>query len=166
MNFSDQLKQYRKQFSLNQAELAKLLEVSPRSIWKWENGVFPHILTEEGVIQRLNQEYSSNIESIKSTMISKGCCDSLTEDSMINISTALNDCEWAKSKWIDNDWKDCIFWISNAILQLGYARSKIALHQKLENHEGSSAYFPGYITGEITGDCELHDQYKLRGYHS
>ncbi len=54
MTFSDQLKQYRKQLSLNQAELAQFLEVSPRSIWKWENGELPHILTQEAALNRLN----------------------------------------------------------------------------------------------------------------
>lgn len=87
MNFSDQLKQYRKQFSFNQAELAQFLEVSPRSVWKWEKGELPHILTQEGAIQRLNQSPPVN-----------------------------------------------------------------------------STYFPSYITGEILGDSELHDQYKIKGY--
>jgi len=63
MNFSDQLKQYRKQFSLNQAELAQFLEVSPRSVWKWENEELPHILTQEAVLNRLNQNFNDNENS-------------------------------------------------------------------------------------------------------
>jgi len=54
MTFSNQLKQLRKQLSLNQAELAQFLEVSPRSVWKWENGELPHILTQEAALNRLN----------------------------------------------------------------------------------------------------------------
>jgi len=53
MTFSDQLKQLRKRLSLNQAELAQFLEVSPRSVWKWENGELPHILTQEAALHRL-----------------------------------------------------------------------------------------------------------------
>lgn len=81
MTFSDQLKQYRKQFSLNQAELAKFLEVSPRSVWKWENGVFPHILTQEGAIQKMNQkkiQIQLNIQ--KEALEAADECLSLIED--------------------------------------------------------------------------------------
>jgi len=51
----------------------------------------------------------------------------------LNIGTAVNDCEWAKSKWIDGEWDDCVMWINNAISQLESARSKIQAHQKEEN---------------------------------
>jgi len=54
MTFPNQLKQLRKQLSLNQTELAQFLEVSPRSVWKWENGELPHILTQEAALHRLN----------------------------------------------------------------------------------------------------------------
>lgn len=52
---------------------------------------------------------------------------------ILNIGTAVNDCEWAKSKWIDGEWNDCTMWISNAIAQLESARSKIYAHQESEN---------------------------------
>jgi hypothetical protein len=55
------------------------------------------------------------------------------ESSVLNIGTAVNDCEWAKSKWIDGEWDDCVMWINNAISQLESARSKIQAHQKEEN---------------------------------
>lgn len=52
------------------------------------------------------------------------------ESAILNIGTAVNDCEWAKSKWIDGEWNDCTMWISNAIAQLESARSKIYAHQE------------------------------------
>lgn len=55
------------------------------------------------------------------------------ESSFLNIGTAVNDCKWAKSKWIDGEWNDCVMWISNAIAQLESARSKIQVHQQEEN---------------------------------
>ena len=55
------------------------------------------------------------------------------ESAILNIGTAVNDCEWAKSKWIDGEWNDCTMWISNAITQLEAARSKIYAHQESEN---------------------------------
>jgi hypothetical protein len=60
------------------------------------------------------------------------------ESSVLNIGTAVNDCEWAKSKWIDGEWDDCVMWINNAINQLESARSKIQAHQKEENETSPS----------------------------
>jgi hypothetical protein len=57
------------------------------------------------------------------------------ESAILNIGTAVNDCEWAKSKWIDGEWNDCTMWISNAIAQLESARSKIYAHQESENEK-------------------------------
>ncbi len=160
MNFSDQLKQYRKQFSLNQAELAQFLEVSPRSVWKWENEEFPHILTQEGVIHRLNQEYSPYATATKLSMMEKSNTYSFVKAGLINISTAINDCDFAKSKWLDCEWGDCISHLNNAIISIRYAIDKIYLHQESQ-HSGHNMFTPSV---KITGDCELHDQYKLRGY--
>lgn len=57
------------------------------------------------------------------------------ESSVLNIGTAVNDCELAKSKWIDGEWNDCLMWINNAIAQLESARSKIQAHQQEENDQ-------------------------------
>jgi len=53
-NFADALKATRKLLGLNQAEVAAVLDVSPRAIWKWENGIAPPLaLTAEGALARL-----------------------------------------------------------------------------------------------------------------
>jgi len=62
------------------------------------------------------------------------------ESAILNIGTAVNDCEWAKSKWIDGEWNDCTMWISNAISQLESARAKIYAHQESENDEMTSTH--------------------------
>ena len=54
INFADALKATRKKLGLNQAEVAAFLDVSPRAIWKWENGIAPPLaLTAEGALARL-----------------------------------------------------------------------------------------------------------------
>ena len=53
INFADALKATRKKLGLNQAEVAAFLDVSPRAIWKWENGKPPILLTQEAVAARL-----------------------------------------------------------------------------------------------------------------
>jgi len=53
MTFPVQLQHHQQRLGLTQAELAKLLQVSPRSIWKWLNGELPHILTQEAALARL-----------------------------------------------------------------------------------------------------------------
>jgi len=53
MTFPEQLKAHREKLGLTQAELAAVLEVSPRTIWKWLNGELPHILTQEAALARL-----------------------------------------------------------------------------------------------------------------
>jgi transcriptional regulator with XRE-family HTH domain len=53
-NFANVLKATRKKLGLNQAEVATFLDVSPRAIWKWENGIAPPLaLTAEGALARL-----------------------------------------------------------------------------------------------------------------
>lgn len=54
LNFATDLKSARKKLGLNQAEVATFLDVSPRAIWKWENGIAPPLaLTAEGALARL-----------------------------------------------------------------------------------------------------------------
>ena len=55
MTFPDQLKTHRERLDLTQAELASFLEVSPRTVWQWEKGELPHILTQEGALARLTK---------------------------------------------------------------------------------------------------------------
>jgi transcriptional regulator with XRE-family HTH domain len=53
--FAQQLKAERKRLGLTQADAAKLLDVSPRAIWKWEHGNEPLAVTAEGVLARLKK---------------------------------------------------------------------------------------------------------------
>jgi len=53
MAFPTQLQHHQQRLGLTQAELAAVLEVSPRTIWKWLNGELPHILTQEAALARL-----------------------------------------------------------------------------------------------------------------
>lgn len=55
------------------------------------------------------------------------------ESAVLNIGTAISDCESARSAWVYDKWNDCTMWISNAIAQLEAARSKIYAHQESEN---------------------------------
>ncbi len=55
MSFPEQLKAQRERLGLTQAELASFLDVSPRAVWQWEKGKVPHILTQEGAINRLSK---------------------------------------------------------------------------------------------------------------
>jgi DNA-binding XRE family transcriptional regulator len=53
MTFPESLKHHRERLQLTQAQLAVLLEVSPRAIWQWEKGQVPIVLTQEGALARL-----------------------------------------------------------------------------------------------------------------
>lgn len=53
MNFAQRLREIRKRLKLTQAECARLLETSPRSVWAWEKGHGPDTLKQEAVIRRL-----------------------------------------------------------------------------------------------------------------
>jgi len=56
MTFAEYLKTERKRLRLSQAELAALLDVSPRAVWKWETGEGePLALTQEGAKARLKK---------------------------------------------------------------------------------------------------------------
>lgn len=58
MNFAETLKSERQRLGLTQAEAAVLLSVKPRTIWKWENGIPPLELTQEGALRRLKSANS------------------------------------------------------------------------------------------------------------
>jgi DNA-binding XRE family transcriptional regulator len=54
MTFADQLRFYRDELRLTQAELAKELEVPERTLWDWEKGnTVPWKIAREGAISRL-----------------------------------------------------------------------------------------------------------------
>lgn len=53
MNFAETLKSERQRLGLTQAEAAAVLDVKPRTIWKWENNELPLHLTQEGALARL-----------------------------------------------------------------------------------------------------------------
>jgi len=55
MTFPEQLKAECDRIGLTQAEVATLLEVSPRAVWKWLHGDEPLAVTAEGVIARLKK---------------------------------------------------------------------------------------------------------------
>lgn len=57
------------------------------------------------------------------------------ESAVLNIGTAITDCESARTSWVYDNWNDCTMWISNAIAQLEAARSKIYAHQETENDQ-------------------------------
>lgn len=52
------------------------------------------------------------------------------QSAYLNIGTAISDCQWARLRWEDEEWEDCVTWISNAIAQLESARAKIQKHIK------------------------------------
>lgn len=53
--FSSKLKSERLRLGLTQVEAAKLLGISHRAIWQWENGKDPLALTQEGALARLEK---------------------------------------------------------------------------------------------------------------
>ena len=54
MNISDQLKEARARLGLTQAEAAKVVGVSPRTIWQWESGR-PISITPEQALRKLQR---------------------------------------------------------------------------------------------------------------
>lgn len=53
LKFAEQLRAERARLKLTQPELARLLDVSARAVWAWENGDIPLNVTQEGVLSRL-----------------------------------------------------------------------------------------------------------------
>lgn len=53
MTFAEKLKKEQKRLGLTQAELAAILEVSPRAVWQWLQGDEPIAIAKEGAIARL-----------------------------------------------------------------------------------------------------------------
>lgn len=55
MSFADELRKEQERLNLSQAELAKVLDVSPRAVWQWLKGDEPMKLTQEGALARLRK---------------------------------------------------------------------------------------------------------------
>jgi len=55
MSFAEQLKEYQSRLKISQERLAELLDVSPRTVWKWLRGDEPLKLTQEGALARLDK---------------------------------------------------------------------------------------------------------------
>jgi DNA-binding transcriptional regulator YiaG len=56
MTFAGQLKFYRQELDLTQAELSELLDVPKRTLWDWESGkTEPLPVAQEGTLARLQQ---------------------------------------------------------------------------------------------------------------
>ena len=53
--FADLLNAERKKLGLTQAQIAKLLQVSPRTIWKWEHCEEPLTYEQEGILAMLEK---------------------------------------------------------------------------------------------------------------
>lgn len=54
MRFSQKLKDEQKRLVISQAEMARILGVSPRSVWQWiSDKASPLEVTQEGVMARL-----------------------------------------------------------------------------------------------------------------
>lgn len=52
------------------------------------------------------------------------------QSAVLNIGTAISDCELACEAWAANAWSEATLWINNAIAQLESAKAKIAKHQE------------------------------------
>ncbi len=53
MTFAEKLKAHQKRLGLTQAEIAELLDVSPRAVWQWMQGDEPIAIAKEGALARL-----------------------------------------------------------------------------------------------------------------
>jgi hypothetical protein len=52
------------------------------------------------------------------------------QSAVLNIGTAMSDCESARDAWGKGNWNDATMWIRNAIAQLESAKAKIYAHQE------------------------------------
>jgi len=55
MSFAEELKAHQSRLKISQERLAELLDVSPRTVWKWLQGKEPLKLTQEGALARLDK---------------------------------------------------------------------------------------------------------------
>jgi len=58
MSFAEELKAHQSRLKISQDRLAELLNVSPRTVWKWLQGEEPLKLTQEGALARLKARKS------------------------------------------------------------------------------------------------------------
>lgn len=55
MSYAEELKSEKQRLGLTQAELAALLDVSPRAVWQWLQGDEPIAIAKEGALARLRK---------------------------------------------------------------------------------------------------------------
>lgn len=55
MTFAKELKAHQSRLKISQERMAEILDVSPRTVWKWLQGEEPLKLTQEGAIARLDK---------------------------------------------------------------------------------------------------------------
>ena len=55
------------------------------------------------------------------------------QSAVLNIGTAMSDCESARDAWFEGNWNDVTMWIRNAIAQLESAKAKIYAQQEKES---------------------------------
>ena len=60
MNFAENLKKEQKRLGLTQAQVAELLDVSPRAVWQWLQGCYPMQIAREGALARLRAMPGNN----------------------------------------------------------------------------------------------------------
>jgi len=58
MNIAKEIKTLREKLGLSQAECAKILDISPRKLWAWENGKPPSRIEQYGIIPLLESTKS------------------------------------------------------------------------------------------------------------
>ena len=65
MSFAEELKAQQLRLKISQERLAEILDVSPRTVWKWLQGEEPLKLTQEGALARLNKRlgiFEANVQ--------------------------------------------------------------------------------------------------------
>ena len=55
MNIAAEIKAIREKLGLSQAECARILDISPRKLWAWENGKPPTRIETHGIIPLLKK---------------------------------------------------------------------------------------------------------------
>jgi len=65
MTFGNRLRLRRLVLGWSQKEMAVMLDVSPRAVWKWETGKPPILLTQEAVDARLIRAENQRKKNLK-----------------------------------------------------------------------------------------------------
>ena len=83
----------------------------------------------------MNESQKPQAEAQGGRLLPEAPCSAIPaiQSAVLNIGTAMSDCESARDAWIDEKWNDATMWIGNAIAQLESARAKIYAHQDAES---------------------------------